>query len=57
MLRSKPADEVVENEEEAAAALVNVAKKTIVSQVCFLFSVFDRNLHHTLLNILQSAIY
>lgn len=33
MLRSKPADEVVENEEEAAAALVNVAKKTIVSQV------------------------
>lgn len=43
MLRSKPADEMVENEEEAAAALVNVAKRTIVSQVCFPFSVFNRN--------------
>ena len=32
-MRSKPQDEVAENEQEMAAAVINAAKKTLISQV------------------------
>ena len=32
-MRSKPQDEIAENEQEMAAAVINAAKKTLISQV------------------------
>jgi len=42
-LRAKPAEDVAENELEMAAAVMNAAKKTLVSQASLVFIVTCSN--------------